>query len=199
MLLQLAKRDYYKQYLKDLKREMKAADGYLKWHKDTSEVSQYLEKHQGICPLLPQTLISRENKYYAWANAEYGRNQEHEEHLIFITDGGFYVRSKSEQMIANMLLAEGIPFRYEDPVYLQNGSVIYPDFHLFSLRNYKEWYLEHNGMMLNNDYYNHYMWKMGQMRSVGIIPGVNLLQTFEAEGYPLEPDMVRGLIGSYLK
>ena len=199
LLMQLAKRDYYKKMLKDLRRELKAAEEYLRWHRDSSEVAAYLERHPGLRQLLPEVLVDKRNRYYQWANAEYPKNLSHPEHLIFITDGGFYVRSKSEQMIANMLLSEEIPFRYEDPVYLPGGEIIYPDFHLFSLRDYKEWYLEHNGRMLQEDYYRHYLWKLDQMRSAGIVPGVNLLQTFEAEGYPLEPDCVRSLIRLHLK
>ena len=190
LLMQLAKRDYYKKKLKDLRRELKAAEEYLRWHRDISEVAAYLERHPGLRQLLPEALVDKRNRYYQWANAEYPKNLSHPEHLIFITDGGFYVRSKSEQMIANMLLAEEIPFRYEDPVYLPGGEIIYPDFHLFSFRDYREWYLEH---------YRHYLWKLDQLRIAGIVPGVNLLQTFEAEGFPLEPDCVRSLILLHLK
>ena len=82
--------------LKDLRRELKAAEEYLRWHRDSSEVAAYLERHPGLRQLLPEVLVDKRNRYYQWANAEYPKNLSHPEHLIFITDGGFYVRSKSE-------------------------------------------------------------------------------------------------------
>ena len=93
LLMQLAKRDYYKKMLKDLRRELKAAEEYLRWHRDSSEVAAYLERHPGLRQLLPEALVDKRNRYYQWANAEYPKNLSHSEHLIFITDGGFYVRS----------------------------------------------------------------------------------------------------------
>lgn len=199
LLLNLAKRDYYKQFIKDLQKDLHGIESYLKWHSGANNVQLYLEKHPGIREIVQPALIERKNKYFTWATEEYTKNPSHPENLIYITDGGFYVRSKSEQMIANMYLAEGIPFRYEDPVILSNGNIIYPDFHLFSLRDYSEFYHEHNGMMLNEEYYLHYENKLRKLRSAGIIPGVNLLQTFEADGYPLNPACVRDLINTYLK
>ena len=198
LALELAKRDYYTQYLKDLQLELKSVEGYLKWHNDDTNVGKYMEKHPGIRKLLQPALIDNENKYREWADAPYERNPNYRERLNYITNGDFYVRSKAEQMIANMYLAEGIPFRYEDPVQLPSGTVIYPDFHLFSLRDYKEWYHEHNGQMTRDNYYNKYEYSLRQLRTVGIIPGVNLLQTFESELNPLDPREIRDIINRYL-
>ena len=199
LLLDLAKRDYYKQYLKDLQTELKAINGYLERHSENAHTQMYLEKRPGIRALLQPALADRKNRYAAWASAPYERSRKYPERLIYITDGGFYVRSKAEQMIANMYLEEGIPFRYEDPVTLPDGRILYPDFHLFSLLNDAEWYHEHNGQMRNDNYYNRYEQKLRMLRSAGIIPGVNLLQTFEAEGYPLHPGCIRDLIHRFLK
>lgn len=198
LLLNLAQRDYYKQYLKDLQQELAGVEEYLKQHEKAVNVQTYLEKHHGIRKILQPALIDRTNKYAKWAAAPYQKNPFHPEGLIYITKGGFYVRSKAEQMIANMYIDEGIPFRYEDPVIMPDGNVIYPDFHLFSLRDYSEWYHEHNGMMLNEDYFLRYEKKVRSFRSAKIIPGVNLLQTFEAEGHPLNPACVQHLIDTYL-
>ena len=199
LLLKIARREYLSMYLKDLTMELNAINSYLKHHREVTEVNKYLKARPGIRQLLTSSLISNKTKYSEWANVQYPLNTNHPEHLIYITDAGFYVRSKSEQMIANMLLAEGIPFRYEDPVTLVDGFMIYPDFHIFSLRNYKEYYWEHNGMMLQEDYYSHYINHLCKLRTAGIVPGVNLLQTFEAEGHPLEPGEIRALIQTYLK
>jgi len=198
-LLDLAKRDYYKQYLQDLQQELHSIQGYLNSHKKESHVDSYLNKHPGIREILQPALINKKNRFANWATQPYERNTAHPETLIYITDGGFYVRSKAEQMIANMYLAEGIPFRYEDPVTTPSGYTIHPDFHLYSLRDYSELYHEHNGMMLDEKYFASYEKKLRDLRSANIVPGVNLLQTFEAVGHPLKPESVRHLIRTYLR
>ena len=199
LLLELAKRDYYKYYMKDLQQELAGLEEYLKCHEQAKNLSDYLERHPGVREVLQPALVDRKNKYLSWAAKSYNSNPNYPEDLIYITDGGFYVRSKAEQMIANMLLAEGIPFRYEDQVVLPDGGFIYPDFHIYSLRDYTEYYLEHNGMMLDDGYFANYENKLRKFRSAGIVPGVNLLQTFEADGYPLNPRAVRDIINTYLK
>lgn len=40
----------------------------------------------------------------------------------------YFVRSKSEVIIANMLVSEGIPFKYEEPLYAKDGTMFLPDF-----------------------------------------------------------------------
>ena len=199
LLLDMAKRNYYQQYIKDLQTMSEGIECCLKYYDKADFVDSYLEKHPGIQQIVQQALIDRKNKYMQWAAEPYERSTAFPEHLIYITYGGFYVRSKSEQMIANMYIEEGIPMRYEDPVTLPDGSIIYPDFHVYSLKDYKEYYHEHNGMMLNDEYFTNYMNKLWKLRRAGIVPGVNLLQTFESEGHPLNPASIREMIHVYLK
>ncbi len=40
----------------------------------------------------------------------------------------YYVRSKSEVIIANMLVSEDVPFVYEEPLYAKDGTMYLPDF-----------------------------------------------------------------------
>lgn len=40
----------------------------------------------------------------------------------------YFVRSKSEVIIANMLVSEDVPFVYEDPLYASDGTMYLPDF-----------------------------------------------------------------------
>jgi exodeoxyribonuclease V alpha subunit len=58
---------------------------------------------------------------------------------------GCMVRSKSEVIIANLLVAAGIPFRYESPLFAPDGTFYLPDFTL-EWRG-KQFFWEHLGMM----------------------------------------------------
>ena len=40
----------------------------------------------------------------------------------------YFVRSKSEVIIANMLVSEDVPFVYEEPLYAPDGTMFLPDF-----------------------------------------------------------------------
>jgi hypothetical protein len=58
---------------------------------------------------------------------------------------GDMVRSKSEVIIANLLHERGIEFRYEKPLYAQDGTMYLPDFTL--VWNGEEVYWEHLGRL----------------------------------------------------
>ena len=67
----------------------------------------------------------------------------------FETPRGERVRSKSEWMIASMLDASGVPYRYEETVGLHElyGGAFHPDFTVLNKRTRKEYYWEHFGRM----------------------------------------------------
>ena len=65
----------------------------------------------------------------------------------FYTDKGERVRSKSEVIIANALHRNKIPYRYEYPLQLSNGKIVYPDFTVLNLKTRKEYIWEHFGML----------------------------------------------------
>ncbi len=51
------------------------------------------------------------------------------------TEKGELVRSKSEMNIANALFRTEIPYKYECPLTLNDGRVIYPDFTVLDVYN----------------------------------------------------------------
>ena len=72
---------------------------------------------------------------------------------------GMKVRSKSEEIIANILFTNHIPFRYEAPLTL-NGSTMYPDFTIKNPKNNSYTYWEHLGLMDKKEYNDHAMEKI---------------------------------------
>jgi len=66
----------------------------------------------------------------------------------------YFVRSKSEAIIANLLADRDIPFRYEEPLYAADGTMFLPDFTV----KFKgeDFYWEHLGMLHNPAYNAHW-------------------------------------------
>jgi len=77
----------------------------------------------------------------------------HEGGLIHVAQDGTPMRSKSEVIIANLLLERGVSFDYERPLYGRDGDPTdfrLPDFTIY--RAGDEWYWEHLGMLSDADY-----------------------------------------------
>lgn len=114
------------------------------------------------------------------------------------TDKGEYVRSKSELNIANALYKRGIPYKYECPLKLRNGAIIYPDFTVLNVRERKIVYWEHRGMMDDRDYARHTVMRMKEYMKNDIYLGDNLVITEEIATLPLGTKEIDAVIQHYL-
>lgn len=88
----------------------------------------------------------------------------------------YFVRSKSEVIIANMLVDRDIPFKYEEPLYAADGTMYLPDFTV-TFRG-ETYYWEHVGMLYRPDYKAH--WEKKQKWYEKNFPG-QLLVTYEGK------------------
>ena len=89
--------------------------------------------------------------------------------LIYRTDRGELVRSKSEWIIADKLHAAGIDYQYEQPLIL-GGIERLPDFTIVDDDSGVTWYWEHNGLLDNIDYRERWERKVIVYRDDGILP-----------------------------
>lgn len=78
----------------------------------------------------------------------------HEDGKKLATLSEYFVRSKSEVIITNILVSENIPFEYEKPLYGPDGTMYLPDFTI-TFRG-EEYYWEHVGMLNNPGYKTHW-------------------------------------------
>ena len=92
-----------------------------------------------------------------------------EERLIHVTSRGETVRSKSEVIIANLLHAGGIDYRYEEPLEL-DGLTKYPDFTIEDDNSGETYYWEHLGMLRNLNYRRRWEEKLAWLKERGISP-----------------------------
>lgn len=97
--------------------------------------------------ILPDNLYALQ-----WSQELYRGNPYRTDALVFATERGEYVRSKSEKMIADKLFMLKIPYKYECPLQCNRGKVFYPDFTLLNVSERKVYYLEHLGMLDNPEY-----------------------------------------------
>ena len=98
----------------------------------------------------------------------------YEDQKVIATLSKYFVRSKSEMNIANILQLKNIPFEYEVPKFAPNGSMYLPD---FTIRwQGTEYFWEHVGRLDLPEYKNH--WETKQKWYEEHFPG-QLLVTYE--------------------
>lgn len=103
----------------------------------------------------------------------------------YITKKGENVRSKSELIIANILYDNGIPYHYEQILHLRNGRHIVPDFTIFDIKNERIVYLEHFGMLSDEQYSRATVNKMNMYTENGYVMNKDLFCTFESDTFRL--------------
>ncbi|MBC2769489.1 ATP-dependent DNA helicase [Pusillimonas minor] len=118
-----------------------------------------------------------------------------DEKLIYLTENGDLVRSKSEWIIADKLKAAGIKYQYEQPLIL-DGIERLPDFTIRDEDDGTVWYWEHNGMLSDGEYKKRWERKEAAYRRAKIFPPTEptkdddragtLLVTEEREGIGLD-------------
>ena len=121
------------------------------------------------------------------------------EQLIHPALDGTMMRSKSEVIIANILLLAGIPFVYELPMKVR-GEMLLPDFTILSAIDYRTVIIiEHQGMM----YIDNYAWK--HIKSVrtylrsDLIPNKNLFFTYDNANKIIDPRQVESILVKFVK
>lgn len=103
------------------------------------------------------------------------------EHLIHCTRNGQLVRSKSELVVANLLEAMDIPYKYEDAFtgMIELGRR-YPDF-TFATAEGSRIIWEHLGMLTQPSYARGWEEKRRWYQQNGFVEGVNLFTTRDDE------------------
>ena len=116
----------------------------------------------------------------------------------YYTSSGERVRSKSELLIAEALIRYNIPYRYECPVY-HNGELMgVPDFNCLNVRQRKDYYWEHLGMLADPNYANKNVKKLERYSLANDFDESSLILTMETNKHPLNTKVIEGKIRRYL-
>ena len=130
---------------------------------------------------LDDEIKARIDRHREWGARPYRQSTYKEENKRIRTSRGLAVRSKSEALIIEALYRwYDIPHRYEQEQVV-NGILINPDITLEDYNN-EEFYIEHLGMMDNPSYARYNYEKLERYYGAGLIPGDNLILTFDRRG-----------------
>ena len=205
---QLAQKDYDLKIIKLMRREIALLENYLR-QTDYGKASEVLYKK--LC-FTRQSLIepvTLSDKQYAerWKeNAlqalDSGIAFTEDSHNYY-TANGERVRSKSEVIIADTLLRNGVPYCYELPLKLKRGGngesiTLHPDFLCLNVRTRREFYWEHFGKMDDADYVNNTVGKFNLYAENGFLPGQKLIFTMESVDESLDTRVVEKIIKEFL-
>lgn len=100
-----------------------------------------------------------------------------------------------EQFVKQWL---GIPYRYEQPLYLMGWGWIYPDFRVLNVRLRKEMIWEHFGKMDDEEYSRKNLRKLDYYQRNGWFPGENFIMTMETKAKPISNLEIERIARHYL-
>ncbi len=193
-------KSYDEKVLKLLNIEIHSLEKYLIKSDGNAEIirSLYSKNPNEVKNFIKPVDISDEDFSRQWAEIPYMAKEIADYVPLYETKRKERVRSKSELNIANMLAAFGVPYKYECPLKLANGTVIYPDFTILDVKNRKEIYWEHRGMMDDKDYAKQAVLRLKMLMKNGIYLGKNLIITEETSVNPLGTDEIEAVIKGIL-
>lgn len=113
---------------------------------------------------------------------------------VILTQEGYRVRSKSEQLWADTFYRMGVPYYFEPMLYLKGRGWVRPDFVGLNVRTRREKYVEHLGMMDDIGYSNKNVSKVHDYERNGFVLGEDLLITMETRRHPPEARTIENLI-----
>lgn len=194
----LAQKDYDEKILRNIEQELQALEKYESYSPNIYMEQIYENLHIERQKLIQPIVESEEQYIRNWESVIY-QGKEFEGLLPELyTAKGERVRSKSEVIIADLLNREGIPYRYEYPLYLKGWGKVYPDFTVLKVKKRKEIYWEHLGMMDDLTYVEKALEKIAHYEQSGIFPGENLILTYETKKNPINQKNIKLLIKQYL-
>lgn len=185
----LAQKAYDRAVLRSAEQELKAWQLLAQHFPDMTVEEVYATLSPARQKLVTPIRPTDEDYRKQWESVIYEPGYFRPDTPVYMTDKGERVRSKSEQLIANMLYRLGIPYRYEYPIILivdGQKRTWRPDFTILDVRNRKEYYLEHFGMLGEESYAKNALGKMRIYEENGMFEGSNMIYSFESNEVPLD-------------
>lgn len=198
LITALAQKDYDLRFLKAIEEQKKKLCKAIKLISDVDFLKVYSELSEVRKKLVNPYVLTNEQYAEQWINIQYKGKEFSEDTPVLMTERGERVRSKTEKILADKFFSWGIPYRYESPLKLRGYGTVYPDFTLLNVRERKEIYLEHFGMMDNPEYSKKAIQKLETYARNGIYIGKNLLVTFETLRRPIDMKIVEQMLMEFI-
>lgn len=196
--VRLAHKKYETCLLEDYRQELSLIESFLAKNQPAHSKAEVLLKDTAFLELFSLHPSIMSNDCNKWTDETYVKNPRYPEQLQHKCLSGELVRSKSEVIIANTLFTNHIPYRYEALLSLGDTS-FYPDFTILNPSTLQIIYWEHFGMMDIPTYSDNAFNKLKKFGHYGIIPGINLIATFETSHHPIDSEQILQLITTYFK
>lgn len=198
LVKKLAQKEYDQKVLKCASKEYELLKRLNKLHKggaaeDVFEKIASMKQH-----LITPSWITDKMYVEEWEKIPYSGLGFREDIPELYSDKGERMRSKSELLIANALARRNIPYKYECSLELNPYGIIHPDFTVLNIKNRKEMYWEHFGLMDEEEYREKCFYKIMSYETNGYFPGDRLIMTFETVRQPLSSRTIDVVINKYL-
>ena len=195
----LAEKQYYNMIKPILEKQLQELKRFINlFPNDKTE-----EIYDSLCPerknlFVPINLESKKIQKN-WLDEKYEQTTMYSENLKYETEQGEIVRSKSELIIANLLYQNKnhLLYKYERPLEVKvdgKRKIIYPDFSILNIHTGKIKYWEHAGKMDDSGYANEFVRKINTYSANGLLPGRDVLFTFETSEHPLDIKNVKRIV-----
>jgi len=197
LVKKLAQKAYDKKVLKYAEKTYSQITRLLNEFQDDKLERIYLSENINRRELIEPVEETFEMKLEKWLSHPYKSKAFNEGAPVIKSDNGIQVRSKSERLMANFFDSVGLKYKYECPLLLKPYGIIYPDFTFLSPKTGKEIYWEHEGMLDNPEYAQTAAKKIELYEKNGILPGDNLILTFETTNSILDKEILRIMVERY--
>ena len=194
----LAQKKFYAVQLYDLSQELKILNTFLSRYKNIPHKSQNLLEDPAFVELFSPSASTLNINQKDWLAEDYQKNTQYPEQLQHKCLSGELLRSKSEVIIANLLFTHHIPYRYECALPLDRLT-FYPDFTILNPLTDEIIYWEHFGMMDVPTYNDQTFSKLKHYARHNIIPGHNLITTYETRQNPIDSEQIERLVQDFFK
>lgn len=195
LLEALSRKEYIKEALTILERDIKAFENLLGKYKPADEDSvmgDFLEKY----PELADGVYHGRREASDWADWQSAAQDYHPESLKSTASDGSRRRSVGELLIGAKLKHYKIPYRYEVPAHPDLPYI--PDFTVKRPRDGKLIYWEHFGMVNDKEYMEGNRRKLLDYESVGIVPWENLIITYNQADGGINEKLIDAMIEGWL-
>lgn len=189
----LTQKAYLTDVIKSAQKELTAIKPLIKAYGKTTYEDVYTQLTNDRKVLVKPYTLPDDEFLEQWISKPYTPKGFKEGIPVYTTIRGERVRSKSEQIIADRLYTNNIPYKYECPVRIDD-MIYHPDFTILRMRDRKILYYEHCGRMDNPNYANDMVSRFSNYHLNGITLGDNLFATFESSVNPLDVRIVDKLI-----
>ena len=201
LIQELQQKSYNEKILIALKNQVLCLRKTLSFLKEESPEVVFNHLSEEKQKLTIPVTLSNEEYAKQWQSKKYEAPGFSENSLLYLTQSGLRVRSKSEIIIADLLQQKKVPFLYESPVELKTyfgKKIFHPDFYCLNLRTRQEFYWEHFGMMDDPEYSANAVGKLKIFNENHFKQGKNLIITMESQSNPLTAKETLRVIEDFL-